>query len=489
MLANITTGKSGSVKLGGIHSNVELRPQMLGISCFFAWSFIMFFGSPAGGLGDSGGSTPLFSCMGNAAGFFLAWALAARKSPFVRSALFDAGSAFVAGLATVALGLGAVPGEGPLVWCRHLLELLTGLGTAWLVASWMRFYCGTGMRGAVACILGSDAIGAAIYALAMFLPRTVQVVLAGVFLIASGVLVRLCGEGNLEGVKEGAGRRFARRTWRGVAAVVLFSIVFWIYWTTYSGEAVAAFGAGPSLLRVSLVALLSVAFLVLAIVGKNRRIEGILQISLMAAVLGIAVTSISSPDFSGVGFALSLFAYVCMDSYLFIILCDAVRSTGFGALEGISAGRAFNACAMPAGMIAAKGLAATGLDGNAMALPLLIIVAVVTAINLGMDTRSLSRSEVAFAEEGDVSDREMAQAADAFLFARKCDKAISVYGLSSREAEIMQMIVRGRSVPYVADRLYIARSTAKTHITSMYKKMGVTSRQEMIDLVESVDVE
>ena len=78
--------------------------------------------------------------------------------------------------------------------------------------------------------------------------------------------------------------------------------------------------------------------------------------------------------------------------------------------------------------------------------------------------------------------------AEVIVFARQCEKAIDVYALSAREAEVLSLLVRGRSVPHIAERLYIARSTVKTHITRIYQKIGVESRQEMIDAIESLDV-
>lgn len=59
------------------------------------------------------------------------------------------------------------------------------------------------------------------------------------------------------------------------------------------------------------------------------------------------------------------------------------------------------------------------------------------------------------------------------------------YRLTDRECEVIQQIMSGRSVASAAKELYLSESTVKTHIRSVYKKLKVHNRQEMIELVGS----
>ena len=63
------------------------------------------------------------------------------------------------------------------------------------------------------------------------------------------------------------------------------------------------------------------------------------------------------------------------------------------------------------------------------------------------------------------------------------EQAGSAYQLSPREVEIAAFLVQGRSVPYISDELFLAKSTVETHVKHIYKKTGVHSRQELINLV------
>lgn len=75
---------------------------------------------------------------------------------------------------------------------------------------------------------------------------------------------------------------------------------------------------------------------------------------------------------------------------------------------------------------------------------------------------------------------------EADSLAAKLSAAANTYGLSPREVEVAALLLRGRSIPYICDELFIAKSTAQTHVRHIYAKMGVTGgRQELIDRIES----
>lgn len=62
------------------------------------------------------------------------------------------------------------------------------------------------------------------------------------------------------------------------------------------------------------------------------------------------------------------------------------------------------------------------------------------------------------------------------------------YDLSSRETEVMDLIARGNSVATIADRLVISENTVRTHSKHIYTKLDIHKRQELLDLLESVDL-
>lgn len=57
------------------------------------------------------------------------------------------------------------------------------------------------------------------------------------------------------------------------------------------------------------------------------------------------------------------------------------------------------------------------------------------------------------------------------------------FGLTEREAEILELVAVGRSAQYIADELTISYNTVRTHIKHVYEKLNIHSKQELIDLV------
>lgn len=63
-------------------------------------------------------------------------------------------------------------------------------------------------------------------------------------------------------------------------------------------------------------------------------------------------------------------------------------------------------------------------------------------------------------------------------------RALAVkHGVTERELEVMRLIVQGRSNKEIEDLMCISFSTVKNHAYSIYKKLGVSSRAQLIHLV------
>jgi two-component system NarL family response regulator len=55
--------------------------------------------------------------------------------------------------------------------------------------------------------------------------------------------------------------------------------------------------------------------------------------------------------------------------------------------------------------------------------------------------------------------------------------------LSTREKQVLRLVVSGMSNKSIAGELYLAESTVKCHLSSAFSKLGVRSRNEAADLI------
>ena len=54
-------------------------------------------------------------------------------------------------------------------------------------------------------------------------------------------------------------------------------------------------------------------------------------------------------------------------------------------------------------------------------------------------------------------------------------------GLSKREAEVLDLLLSGRTTSYAAEKLFVAESTVRAHVHNIYRKADVHSRMELMD--------
>lgn len=69
-------------------------------------------------------------------------------------------------------------------------------------------------------------------------------------------------------------------------------------------------------------------------------------------------------------------------------------------------------------------------------------------------------------------------------FRTQCETIANRYLLSRRETEVMFLLAKGHNAAYIQDKLCISRSTAKTHISHIYRKLNIHNQQELLAMVE-----
>ena len=70
---------------------------------------------------------------------------------------------------------------------------------------------------------------------------------------------------------------------------------------------------------------------------------------------------------------------------------------------------------------------------------------------------------------------------------RKCEAFADQNDLSPREREILMMLAKGHDTEFMQDKLFISKSTIKSHTYNIYKKVDVHSRKELINLIKDMD--
>ncbi|GHT78971.1 hypothetical protein FACS1894104_2910 [Actinomycetota bacterium] len=172
-------------------------------------------------------------------------------------------------------------------------------------------------------------------------------------------------------------------------------------------------------------------------------------------------------------------------NYSAISLC--VQVFELSPIRVFAYGRAFNLLGVAFGYIFAavafsSPLASGEGTGTILAFCVLMLVFIIAATFILEDHYPIS-SDVADSDmdiEPSIPKRD--------LWDERCIQIAERYGLSTRQAEVFNLLSKGRNTVYIQEKLFISHYTAKAHIYNIYQKIGIHSRQELLDLIEQVEL-
>lgn len=97
---------------------------------------------------------------------------------------------------------------------------------------------------------------------------------------------------------------------------------------------------------------------------------------------------------------------------------------------------------------------------------------------------SLISHKPRFPEAGMERDPGASEKDARMVWKQRCQAVGDHYKLSDRQQEVLFLMAQGRNAKYIESALVISLSTVQTHIRNIYRKLGVHSRQELLDLIE-----
>ena len=66
-----------------------------------------------------------------------------------------------------------------------------------------------------------------------------------------------------------------------------------------------------------------------------------------------------------------------------------------------------------------------------------------------------------------------------------CSKVAKTFHLTERESEVMMLLVHGHTRAAIAKKLFVSENTVRAHVKSIYSKLSVHSKQQLIDYIET----
>ncbi|MEE8716341.1 MAG: helix-turn-helix transcriptional regulator [Coriobacteriales bacterium] len=280
-------------------------------------------------------------------------------------------------------------------------------------------------------------------------------------------------EGSQGAGSERAGfRQMASYLWGAVAGQAVFAFLLGVFWRAYSEAVFYAWGLETCVAWAA--ALLMAALAVFG--GRLTKPVGFGALYRVAMPVG-ALLLVADPFLSLVGvgemFVTSgVFWTVCLMSFFVVAwtaIAQACREGGRPSDPATCVARAAWVAALAAGVLAGSALDSFGVKLVATTL----IVAYLAALlvwQFVLSGRQREQVEAARAQAGEGMQEWAARIA-------------RDHGLSERETTVFELLAQGHGETFISERLSISPNTVKTHRKHIYRKLGISSREELLDFV------
>lgn len=492
--------------------------KFFGFGCYYAWIWLSYNSGvlvqQGSGATSSGAMLTMYLLSTTAlASVLIVSSLAYRKVERaltrIRSVL---GAGLLAGASTLAVGMTAsLESAHVFFWAA---SILTGVGTSWVALRLGMVYGSVPARQAVMYSAASFILACMLYFVATGLPHVLGLpltaslpVLAAFCAVLSGYrpqdagLEPKCSEDDLP-------KGFFARL---VVAVAIFAIVVGItrgfatmnesLQTVSDQGVVIAFGTAT----IAAVVFFAVALLVrdfdisrLYYPATILAAAGILIMPCLSIMFGIEGDSVFEGQAIGIAYALFIMVIWCLCSHVsYVTSISSIRVFGWG--RGASAAGTTVGWLM--GFLMMKESAADGtfLVGISIAMAFVLLIVAMLVFNdraigqvlssargkvFGQEDSRYSQQDASGFEMSstNLGPEEMARREGSWT--KGCNAIAAECKLSPREREVLFLLSKGRTIDYIHNELGISFNTAKTHIRNVYTKIGVHTRQELLDMVE-----
>lgn len=355
-------------------------------------------------------------------------------------------------------------------------SLVTGLGTACLMVAWALQFARNGAQASVQ-VGGGLVLSFAITCLVLPLPFELAAGLIMLLPAASALAVLRAtdladADPDVDPVPDApVDTEFLRLPWRLALGLSAMGLTYGMAYGFAFEYAVTGIELSAACLLVN--GILGAVVLVYAQrFGKNFGYSSANLAILPIAGFAQCMLAVMQTELLPVSFFWMRLAYVLFDVVLWLQLQKVFAH--IGTIRTFLVARLFLEGSVAVGIVVREALAHTGFLVFDL-VSLAVVALLLTALTLSFHGGGI----------GSVWDLMPEPLQYSGKFRNACQSISDRYGLTPREAEVMRLVMRGRSGAYVQENLFISKSTFQTHMRNLYKKLDVHTNQELLDLLEA----
>ncbi len=495
--------------------------KFLGFGCYYAWiwlcydSGVLVLNSQETGAADSIFVMYLLSTAALTFMLITLAFIANRVERIFDNQLIILGMGLFASVSTGLVAMTATTEDGYFIFI--VSSAATGIGTAFVALRLGIIYGAVPARQATMYILASFVFACMLYFVGIGLPESAGLVFASAlpFFAALCTVVDLPNKSvttqNAVSDHARSPTRLSRSFFmRFAAAIFVFAVIVGIT-RGYAAlsESIVALSSKGIVVVSSVGAIAAILFIAVGLTTKRFNISKIYYPAIILAAVGMLIMPIislvsASPEsvtfeqgIIGIAYALFILVIWCLCAHL-------SYSTSISPIMVFGWGRGSSAGGTTIGWLLGSVLIQETENNVSLLLAISIIMAFLLVVIVTLVLSNKTIQEV-FEQKGADSDSKTVTPGDmfpkqlvdnqGFVDGKKddkqpvswiscCKEIANEANLSPREREVMLLLARGRTIDYIHDKLGISMNTAKSHVRNVYTKLGIHTRQELLDVVE-----
>lgn len=350
---------------------------------------------------------------------------------------------------------------------------LTSVGNALLIICWGNLWCQIDTDRMGMHIVVSNCFAGVLYLIITALPSLIAVVLTALLPLCSAATLLHCA-GEPPRRDEPSPRQPASLLLKAVAIIAIIPFVYGIARAFSSSVPAADFDSIHRNIMLGITVLAFAVMVISAAAPHERIIVRLYRLIVPLMIVGFMAYSFAGPAFQWVALSAIACGFYSFEGLVWLLHPQFVLKTKASSLVVFGWGRAlFHLCGF-AGATAGFQLVAANLStGPSLEVACLIIVIVLVITMAYLFTEHDLRLFIGRPSIAPQVDLE-----------KRCQQIAASYRLSRREEEVLVLLAKGRSVPFIAEEFTVSKGTVKTHVRHIYEKLSIHSKQELLDLVE-----
>ena len=471
--------------MNSVHHMPGIR--LAGFSLFWTWLFLVAVSpSPVFGQLVTYGELPFeIPEVGSRIALLLCALALRRLFATKQGALILAATCMVAGpLTTLTLSLGSTP--------YHVLiaSILSAITDVSMFLIWLCYF-GYSKIGETALLLAlSYAFGSMLCLASVGLGTHVMVAVAAAAPVASGSIFLFAIRSDWQRAQESL---FAptepnanAEPMKAPASIVRLSVALALYgfvfalFSARTASSEFAFSSGPLLQSACNIAAAIVIVMVIRFSSKSRGLYGIYRVIPLLFTLGLAgfaALPSSAAFFAG---AFVMLAYLLFEVLSLNDYCNLVKTNDSSLLSSMAVVRLCASVGIFLGWLAdyfATHIAHGALPPAIVAALCLVLVVIASSL-IFTDRFSNELRDIADSRAlQETAESQPSRSEQIAAYAQ-------LHALSKRETEVLEYLLAGRTTQYIASKLFIAESTARTHAHKIYAKTDTHDRMNLLDSFE-----